>query len=259
MLLCHCTGTLGRVWDPVARRMPEGLRILAPDTRGQGDSEAPDDREAYAWFRSGEDLRAILHGLSIRGSVTAVGHSAGAAHVAYAALSASSNDDHPSLGSLILIDPIIAPPGTFGGNNPLSEKVRYRRNDFDSIEAAHERLGSKPPMNTWHPEALEAYLAHAFRPDGAGVTLKCPGAREAWFYELGGASDAFERLGEIAVPTLVVTGSESYVAPLADVQHQSIPGSRLHTVAGAGHFIPQERPEEIAALIQEFMPPESTR
>ncbi|MCH7910243.1 MAG: alpha/beta fold hydrolase, partial [Candidatus Hydrogenedentes bacterium] len=41
LLLCHCTGTHGRVWDPLLPRLLEHFHVYAPDTRGHGDSEKP--------------------------------------------------------------------------------------------------------------------------------------------------------------------------------------------------------------------------
>ena len=249
LLLLYCTGTMSRIWDPVVDRLTRDFRVLAADTRGQGDSAHPAKRDAYIWKNSGRDLLSIVDALNLGPGTVAVGHSGGAAHVAYA--------EHLRPGvfqRVMLIDAIIGPEEAFQGPNILAEKSRRRVNEFESREEARERFASKPPMNAWHPEALDAYVAHALKdlPDGR-VGLKCPGDREAWFYELGGATDIFAELDSMPIQAMLVTGGDSYVKPLAELQHSLMPHADFRVVDGAGHFIPQEKPAEVAALIDEFL------
>jgi 3-oxoadipate enol-lactonase len=66
---------------------------------------------------------------------------------------------------------------------------------------------------------------------------------------------AEQRLGEIAVPTLVVHGSED----IADMTAMSgrlaaeIPGARLVTIEGAGHLPSLERPDDFNRLLLGFL------
>ena len=248
LLLCHCTGVCGRIWDPVVARLGGAFRVLAVDTRGQGDSEAPGAREEHAWWRSGADLVAVLEHFDLPAGTWVCGHSAGGAHVVYAELA-----EPGSFGKMMLIDPIIAPYEQFGKENPLAEKVRYRVNTFSSRAQARQRYSAKPPMQHWHEEALEAYLTHALSEAADGsVALKCAGHREAWYYELGGASEVFERIHEVRCPVLLVTGSESYLQALVEMQASRFAAATRETVEGAGHFIPQEHPDAVARLLKEW-------
>ncbi len=248
LLCCHCTGTLGRIWDPVVALLGDRFRVIAPDTRGQGDSERPADYDAFDWRHSGQDLLQILDALGIESPVRAVGHSAGSAQIAYA--------EHFRPGTFeraVLIDPIIGPRAAFQGERPLAKLVRKRINDFESLEDARARYVAKPPMRTWTPETVDAYMAHAFvaREDG-GITLKCPGNVEAYFYEHGGVCDIYEVLGALAFEVLLVTGSESNVKALVEHQATRLRHVELRAVKGASHFIPQEQPELIATWIREW-------
>lgn len=249
LLLCHCTGTLGRIWDPVVRLLHGRYRCIAPDTRGQGDSEAPADRAGYAWRLSGQDLLHIVDALTLGTPLLAAGHSAGGAHIAYA--------EHYRPGifdRVLLIDSIIGPGHFFDeDNSPLAHLVRKRINIFPDLDTARQRFRSKPPMNTWVPEAVEAYLAHGLRqrPDGQWE-LKCPGDREAWFYELGGASDVFEELDRMPVKTRILAGEESDTRGLAQLQHERLPHAQLTMIPNAGHFLVQEMPERIAEEIHRW-------
>lgn len=248
LLLVHCTGTLGRIWDVVVAELGDRFRVLAPDTRGQGDSQAPEQRRDYLWDFSGQDLLAVMEHFDLPRGIGAVGHSAGGAHVGYA------ERRLPGIfGKVMLIDAIIADRKFFLDENPLAEKVRKRINEFESLDAARERLSSKPPMMHWVGGALDSYLVHAFEPmEGGGYRLKCPGARESWFYELGGASDLFDTLDTLQFDACVVTGENSYVAPWVAAQQARLAKAKLEVLPGAGHFIPQEKPVETAALITEW-------
>jgi pimeloyl-ACP methyl ester carboxylesterase len=64
-----------------------------------------------------------------------------------------------------------------------------------------------------------------------------------------------ERLGEIAVPTLVVVGAQDVpdVAQIADVLEGGIRGARRATVDGAAHLPSLEQPEALNALLLEFL------
>jgi pimeloyl-ACP methyl ester carboxylesterase len=66
--------------------------------------------------------------------------------------------------------------------------------------------------------------------------------------------DSTEFLSDIAVPTLVVVGSQDVLTPPADSERMSaaIPGARLVTVSGAGHLTPMERPKTVAEALSEF-------
>ena len=66
---------------------------------------------------------------------------------------------------------------------------------------------------------------------------------------------ALERLGAIAVPTLVVVGAEDVedIRKAADRLAAEIPGARLETVPGAGHLPSLERPDELNRLLLEFL------
>jgi len=60
------------------------------------------------------------------------------------------------------------------------------------------------------------------------------------------AFDVIGRLGEIAVPTVVVCGADDCMTPpkYAAALRDQIPGAVLHLVEGAGHMVMLERPDD---------------
>lgn len=248
IVFCHCAGLCGRTWDPVIRRLALSNRILAWDARGHGDSGAPSYPGAYAWDGFSRDLLDVLDAFGLKKGVRAVGHSGGASTLAHAELT-----DPGRFSRIVLMDAIIATPSWYAGAKHLGTLTRKRRQDFASAEEARERFSSKPPMDRWHPEVLDAYIAHGFsRAETGRIHLKCRGDVEAQVYESGGMVSMYDRLGEVHTPALVVTATESYMLEYVRGQAARLPNATLVELPDTGHFIPQERPETCAKLITDW-------
>jgi pimeloyl-ACP methyl ester carboxylesterase len=67
--------------------------------------------------------------------------------------------------------------------------------------------------------------------------------------------DVWPALRAIACPTLLVYGSEPRPYPRAPAQdvRAAIPGAKIASVPGTGHFLPQERPAALADLAAPFL------
>jgi 3-oxoadipate enol-lactonase len=66
---------------------------------------------------------------------------------------------------------------------------------------------------------------------------------------------ASTRLGEISVPTLVVTGSEDVrdIHEIADKLRTEIPGAESASIAGSGHLPSLERPDDFDRVVLAFL------
>jgi pimeloyl-ACP methyl ester carboxylesterase len=86
----------------------------------------------------------------------------------------------------------------------------------------------------------------------SGLT-NCPGFGEALHAAL--RHDIRERLGTIAVPTLIVWGFSDRVIPVqaALSYHRRIPHSRLEIFERTGHVPQLERPARFNRLLDEFL------
>jgi pimeloyl-ACP methyl ester carboxylesterase len=117
LVLLHGLASNARIWDGVAPRLVgAGLRVVALDLRGHGESEQPDD--GYDFASVGQDLSSALAGLELERPVL-VGHSWGA-HVAlqYAA-------ERPgALAGLVMVDGGLRSAAEFAG--PTREDARRR-------------------------------------------------------------------------------------------------------------------------------------
>ena len=250
-LFAHANGFHGRTFDPVAA-------LLAPrpcftfDYRGHGDSPVPDDWPVR-WSAYGDDALTAARAAAATGPLIAAGHSMGGAGLMMAALR------EPSLfRALVLYEPIIFPAEYRSHTtNPLAAAARRRRNTFDSFDQAYANFASKPPLNVFHPAALRAYVDHGFRQlDDGHVELKCSPEHEARTFESGNIHETWDHLGELTVPTWLVSGK------IDDMPPASLIPAIAKTIADAsritptviewqdlGHFGPLQDPERFASLL----------
>jgi pimeloyl-ACP methyl ester carboxylesterase len=63
------------------------------------------------------------------------------------------------------------------------------------------------------------------------------------------------RLRRITAPTLIVAGAQDGLVPAvyAETFAAEIPGARLEVIEGAAHWLPFEKPDELTALVRDFI------
>lgn len=112
-------------------------------------------------------------------------------------------------------------------------------------------LNAARVKNAFSPEDLRVYQEAFHRPGAYAAALAYYRAlkREAL------PQNRRRYFTKIAVPTLVVWGEEDPVLPIsltADM-HRIIPNIRLKFVPDAGHFVHEEQPEAVNALLLDFL------
>ena len=122
-------------------------------------------------------------------------------------------------------------------------------------------------VQTWS-DVAHGLLPQPFTPDAFSPSTDFALMREMWMEQVKtdprvrwtdmlacNEYDATPRLGEVAVPVLVVAGGDDAVVPLADVEalRDAIPGARLRVLGGAGHSAPAEQSEAFNAAVDEFV------
>ncbi len=252
LFFAHPTGFLGAVWKPLLvrlRRLGVTSRLITYDQRGHGLSSKPDDD--YAWERFVTDTIGVMRELGLEGAF-AVGHSAGATTLAGVAAA------EPSLvRRLVMIDPVLFHPELArlveeAGQNPMAARTRTRRIVWSSREELFRSFHKREPYKTWTGEALRAYVDEGTfeRPDGE-IELLCPARIEAQVYSGASQFDGFARLRQVRIPVLVLRGEHSTTLDEERARRaiECAPHARLLTVSGTTHFLPMERPDEIARIV----------
>jgi pimeloyl-ACP methyl ester carboxylesterase len=163
----------------------------------------------------------------------------------------------------VLIEPILPLPDWYsaqppGGRPPnsLAGGARKRRAVWPNADALFEAYRTRDTFRTWDESLLRIYVDEGTRArDDGQIELKCPPDLEARFFEAVTKYDPWPSIAELGCPTLVLWGAESHLhgRGLSERLAEALPSSRTALVPGTAHFLPQERPDEVARLMLEFL------
>ena len=218
-------------WEPSLGSLPSSCRGFALDLRGFGDSDKPE--EPYTLPVLADEVAAFLDALGLN-RVALVGNSMGGV-----VCQAFATRHRGRLSKLALLS-----TGPFV-RDPVAARDRARR--FATM--------------AWEREAFSALIARFFvrRPDNFEelVDVAMRASRRAMVeITLSMASLSFlEALRGLAVPTLIVQGAEDTIRPPEEgrLLHEAVEGSRFFVLEGASHTPMLERPEQLHALLWDFL------
>lgn len=267
VVLCHGFPELGFSWrHQVFALAAAGYRVLVPDMRGYGGSSRPADPAAYDILTVAGDLTGLLDEAGESEAVF-VGHDWGAAVVwqlalahpgrvrAVAGLSVPIAPRPPVPPMLILRNRLgddfymvwFQQPGT--AEAVLDRDVR-RTLLADDIRVSAWSDGSLAPRPFMAEEEFAVFV-RAFEETGFTGGLN-------YYRNIDRNWALTEHLAgrTIDCPSLFLTGSDDLVAKFmhADDLTAVLTDLREHIVlAGAGHWIQQERPEEVSETLIRFI------
>ena len=231
LLFLHYFGGSSRTWDPVMHLLAADYRCLALDLRGWGASDAPPENACRVEDMAG-DVGGLVATLGLT-QYTLIGHSLGGK---VAQLFASTSP--PGLEQLLLVAPSPLSP------EPMSDLARAEmRLAYGNGAASRETL-QKIACLPLSSETVDSIIADNLR---ASRT-----AWEAWA-DLGSLEDLSARASNITAAAHVLSGTgDAVLSPdvLAREVVGRIPGATQITVPAAGHLLPLEAPEVVAAWIR---------
>jgi pimeloyl-ACP methyl ester carboxylesterase len=248
VLLIHGFPDSSRLWRHQVKVLTEaGLRVVAPDLRGFGESERPADVKDYRVGRSVADMVALLDGLGIE-RARVVGHDWGAS-VAWA-LAMMAPQRVERLAALST-----AHPSAFA-QRTLSERQKSWYMLLFQFEEAEELLARDDWRLTreWassHPD-FEAVFADLQRPGALTAGLNWYRANVHPRAELAPPRE----LPRIAADTLGVWSSgDRYLEERAMRESGAfVDGTwRYERLDGAGHWMQLDAPERVNDLLLEFL------
>lgn len=287
VLLAHGFPELGYSWrHQIPALAAAGFHVLAPDQRGYGGSSRPDDIAAYDIAALTGDLVGLLDEVGARRAVW-IGHDWGGPVVWSAA------QLHPDRVAAVVglsVPPVPRPqlPPTQAFAKVFGDNFFYMLY-FQQPGVADAELDSDPArtmrrmMGSLSPADREsALLMNAPGPMGFIDRLAEPSARPDWIGadELEHYISEFTRTGftgglnwyrnldrnweimsnppaaTIDVPTMFIAGSADPVLVFTrrDRAAEVVTGPyREVMIDGAGHWLQQERPDEINAALLEFL------
>ena len=221
------------IWLPVVELLENEARLILPDLRGHGQSDAP--AGTYSMRLIAQDLAALQDALAIRCAIL-VGHSMGGyASLAFAqeypdrlaglgmVASQAAADSEERRNARYQMAAEVAEKGVTPIAALMAERLFARKDLVPEIE--------RVILNTSPVGVVGALKGLAERPDMSGF------------------------LEEINVPTAVIAGSQDGLVPGARTQElvEKIPQAKLTLIQAVGHMPMLEAPEETAGALLELI------
>lgn len=226
-MFVHGAGASSAVWLGTMHRFARERRVVAVDLPGHG--------------RSPGTLT------SIEQARDAVGETC-----AHLCLPASVLIGH-SLGGLVVLDAALAWPDKVAGVVLVTSGARLGVSEIIFQTLAPENWPRWPDlMRDWCYSPSTSAAARE-----RSTAVACVASREqteADFRAVRGY-DARPRLGGLRCPLLVVAGEDDKMTPAkwSDALVAAVPGARLARLPHCGHMPMHERPDDLAAVIGEFL------
>ena len=236
VLLLHGQPGGARDWDRVIAALPSGLDPLAMARPGwNGGSRALDLRGNALAAAKALDAQAIV-----------VGHSFGAGVAAWLAVL------RPQLvRALVLVSPSANTAALDGFDGLLAAPVLGTLLSGVMLGSVGGALSLAPVRRAL---GTTLGLDQEFLRAGGNLLVRPRSWRSFEIEQRALLRDLpalQERLGEIAVPTTILSGTADRVVPPRAARQlaNQISGARLELIEGAGHLLPQVNPDEVAGAV----------
>ncbi|MCR8631399.1 alpha/beta fold hydrolase [Paenibacillus radicis (ex Xue et al. 2023)] len=224
-------------WNKLLPLLPNHYRVIAPDLRGHGSSEAPDGDYTMEVFA--EDLAQLLQHLKVEQAIV-LGHSLGG----YVTLAFAER--YPGmLKAFGLIHSTAYPDSDAGKEGRIKGMETIREKGLPVfIGGLIPKLFAPEHVKSMPEEVREATaIGESANPDGAIRTLEGMRTRP----------DRNAVLEDASIPVLLVAGVHDQIIPLD--RAFSVSGGRIvqRQIEAAGHMSMVEAPEKLANVIVEFI------
>lgn len=270
VILMHGFPESHRTWREVAPRLGDRLRLVMPDLRGFGDSDRPQEVEAYATDTLVADIFALADALGID-RFALVGHDWGGA-IAWAA----AIRGNPRITRLAIVNsphPLIFQKSLIEDEAQRAASQYMRAFRSPGMEAGIEAMGfdtffdksfsKHVDMARISPTERQIYIDQWSRPGALTAMLNWYRSSQVVVPPPGITVDVpdwvLRAFPTIRIPVRVIWGLEDKA--LLPIQLQGIgevgEDVEVFPLAGVGHFAPWEAPDQVAAALAPFLAPSS--
>ena len=218
----------------------DGYRVIAPDLRGMGQSDAPD--LGYSINIYAADLAALLDALGVE-QVVLGGLSMGG-YIAFEFL----RQWRPRVRGLVLMDTRATADDAEARRGRDAAAALARDSGADAIAEAMLPKLLAPSTLAERPDVVQRVGAMITKNPVAGIVGALAAMRDR--------PDSEPLLPTLAgLPTLVLAGDSDSLTPpdQARAMAQAIPGARFAVIPRAGHLTPVEQPEQVLAQLRDFL------
>ncbi len=222
LVFVHGAGGGGDLWKFQTAYFPGSVAVDLPGhPQGQGFQSIED----YAgWVKGFVNARELA-------PVVLVGHSMGGAICQWLAI-----HNPEMLRALVLTS--------------TGARLRVSPQIFLALEGDYEKAVDFMLQFSFGPEAPAE-----LRQETRQLRLRVPREVVSGDFQACDKFDLLEQVSTIAVPTLIICGTEDKLTPIKYSQyvHSRVPGSQLELISGAGHNVMLEKPVEFNRVLESFL------
>ena len=227
------------LWNEQVAALSNSYRVIAPDLRGFGESDA--SAGPATMNQMAQDVALLLDHLGIA-RATIAGLSMGG----YVAL--AFYKQLPScVRALVLADTRAQADSEEAKQTRAQQAEKALAEGMAGIADAMLPKLLTPEIVSKRPEVVKRVrdMMLKTKPEGAAAALRGMAERD----------DQTDLLPKISVPVLILVGAEDAITPVADSEkmQQAIAGSRLVVLENAGHVSNIERTEQFNQALLEFL------
>jgi len=242
LLLVHGFPLDHTMWNAQIDVLPdsEGCRVIAPDLRGFGQSQASEG--TVTMEDMADDMAALLDALEIDEPIVLCGLSMGGYVSFQFALKYADR-----LAGLILCD-----TRSVADTPEMASARRTTAKEVLAEGAANLVAGMTPKLFGTssvenYPEMVEGLRKVMLGNNPQGTAAAALGMAER--------PDVTAALGQIECPALVIVGSEDAISTADEMREiaDGIPNSQFVEIPDCGHMSPMEKPEEVNAVVARFI------
>jgi len=235
LVMSHSLACNSAMWGEQAELLARRFKVLRYDTRGHGQSDAP--AGAYTLDMLADDAKGLLNALEVR-EAHWVGISMGAMIGQTLAVRTPG-----LLQSLVLAD-------TTSRNPPEVWPMWKERIDVAESKGMGALVDST--LARWFTAPYIKDRQDRVKPI-ADMIRATPVAGYVGCCHALPKINLTDRLKEIKVPVLAMTGTEDASAASTKTIHESIPGSAFVPIPSASHIANIEQPEAFNRALREFL------
>lgn len=245
VVLVHGIPTSSYLWREVVPRLADAFHVVALDMLGYGDSDKPTGIDLSVAAQSGY-LRELLDGLGIHRAAL-VGHDIGGGVVQ---IFAAENPDR--VERLVLIDSIAydswPEPGIARLKDPAWDQIMET---LDLAKGFRKALGRGIVDQAKVTDELAAQFVRPWE----GIEGRRAYLRAARALDNRDTLTRIDQIERTAAPTLILWGEQDVFQNIEFGRRLAgaLPDARLEIIPNAGHWPMEDKPEEVARLIREFL------
>jgi 3-oxoadipate enol-lactonase len=228
-------------WNRILDQLASRYRLVLPDLRAHGDSDAGDGPATMQ--KLADDLDRLCHELEVTRAIF-VGVSIGGY-----ALFEFWRRHRDRVRALVLANTRAGAETSEGRSTRLAiaDKV-LQEGTAGFLEELLPKLFSKATI-TNRPDMVDAARVMAKKMSPADIAAVQRGMAER--------PDSIPTLATINVPTMIIAGEDdSVLLAEFELMHHHIAGSQLRVIGNTGHYAAMERPEEFGRLLRGFLDPQ---